>query len=99
MCEKINTVMFTGVPTTFRVILPVSVLFIIVFPNVFKINSWLTSVFGDQPVPHFEVTTRTVDLLHQLAQLSEARCSDTSLLVEDLKQKASEYEADGKHQL
>lgn len=76
-----------------------SVFFIIVFPNVFKVNNWLTSVFGDQPVPHFEVTTRTVELLHQLAQLSEARCSDTALLVEDLKQKASEYEADGKHQL
>uniref|UniRef100_H2T2E0 HAUS augmin-like complex, subunit 1 n=1 Tax=Takifugu rubripes TaxID=31033 RepID=H2T2E0_TAKRU len=62
-----------------------------------KVNSWLSSVFGDQPVPHFEVTSRTVELLHQLAQLSEARCGDTALLVEDLKQKASEYEADGAH--
>lgn len=62
-----------------------------------KVNIWLSSVFGDQPVPHFEVNTRTVELLHQLAQASEARCSDTALLVEDLKQKASEYEADGNH--
>lgn len=58
-------------------------------------NSWLSTVFGDQPVPHFEVNTRTVDILYQLAQSSEARCSDTALLIEDHKQKASEYEAEG----
>lgn len=58
-------------------------------------NSWLSTVFGDQPVPHFEVNTRTVDILYQLAQSSEARCRDTALLTEDLKQKASEYEAEG----
>lgn len=62
-----------------------------------KVNSWLSAVFGDQPVPHFEVNTRTVDILYHLAQSSEARCSDTEHLIEDLKQKASEYEADGAH--
>ncbi|KAE8287456.1 HAUS augmin-like complex subunit 1 Coiled-coil domain-containing protein 5 [Larimichthys crocea] len=62
-----------------------------------KVNSWLSAVFGDQPVPHFEVNTRTVDILYQLAQASEARCSDTALHVEDLKQKASEYQAEGAH--
>lgn len=60
-----------------------------------QVNSWLGAVFGDQPVPHFEVNTRTVDILHRLARSSEARCSDTALLVEDLKQKASEYQAEG----
>ncbi|KAI4814091.1 hypothetical protein KUCAC02_003298 [Chaenocephalus aceratus] len=62
-----------------------------------KVNSWLSEVFGDQPVPHFEVNTRTVDILFQLAQSSEARCRDTALLSEDLKQKASEYQAEGAH--
>ncbi|XP_059207570.1 HAUS augmin-like complex subunit 1 [Centropristis striata] len=62
-----------------------------------KVNSWLSSVFGDQPVPPFEVNTRTVDILYQLAQSSEARCSDTALLTEDLRQKASEYQAEGAH--
>uniref|UniRef100_A0A3Q3WLI6 Uncharacterized protein n=1 Tax=Mola mola TaxID=94237 RepID=A0A3Q3WLI6_MOLML len=62
-----------------------------------KVNSWLSAVFGDQPVPQFEVNTRTVDLLHQLAQSSEARCSETALLTEDLRQKAAEYEAEGAH--
>ncbi|KAM9846406.1 HAUS augmin-like complex subunit 1 [Aulostomus maculatus] len=62
-----------------------------------KVNSWLSTVLGDHPVPQFEVNTRTVDLLYQLAQASEARCSDTVLLVEDLKQKTSEYRAEGSH--
>ncbi|KAG7516122.1 HAUS augmin-like complex subunit 1 [Solea senegalensis] len=62
-----------------------------------KVNSWLSSVFGDQPVPQFEVNTRTVDILYQLAQSSQARCSETSLLIEDIRQKASEYQADGAH--
>lgn len=80
-------------------ILSFNSLFIIPFYNVAKVNSWLSSVFGDQPVPHFEVNTRTVELLYQLAQSSEARCSETALFIEDLKQKASEYEADGKNHL
>ncbi|XP_005807112.1 HAUS augmin-like complex subunit 1 [Xiphophorus maculatus] len=62
-----------------------------------KVNSWLGVVFGDQPVPPFEVNTRTVDILYQLAQSSEARCSDTALLIEDYKQKTSEYQADAAH--
>ncbi|XP_028277785.1 HAUS augmin-like complex subunit 1 [Parambassis ranga] len=62
-----------------------------------KVNSWLSTVFGDQPVPQFEVNTRTVDVLYQLAKTSEVRCSDTTVLIDDLKQKASEYQADGAH--
>ncbi|KAM9333520.1 HAUS augmin-like complex subunit 1 [Pholidichthys leucotaenia] len=62
-----------------------------------KVNSWLSTVFGDQTIPQFEVNARTVDILYQLAQCSEARCSDTALLTEDLKQKAAEYQAEGAH--
>uniref|UniRef100_A0A3Q0RMV6 HAUS augmin-like complex, subunit 1 n=1 Tax=Amphilophus citrinellus TaxID=61819 RepID=A0A3Q0RMV6_AMPCI len=62
-----------------------------------KVNSWLGAVFGEQAVPQFEVNTRTVDILHWLAQSSEARCSDTALLIEDLTQKAAEYQAEGAH--
>ncbi|XP_037543903.1 HAUS augmin-like complex subunit 1 [Nematolebias whitei] len=62
-----------------------------------KVNSWLSAVYGDQPVPQFEVNTRTIDILYQLAQSSEARCSDTAHLIEDLKQKTSEHQADAAH--
>lgn len=62
-----------------------------------KVNSWLSAVFGDQPVPQFEVSSRTVDVLYQLALSSEARCKDTQLLIEDFNQKAAEYQTDAAH--
>lgn len=46
-------------------------------------------------MPRFEVNTRTVDVLYNIAESSDARCRDTTLLIEDLKQKSSEYEAEG----
>lgn len=46
-------------------------------------------------MPCFEVNTRTVDILYHIAESSEARCRDTTLLIEDIKQKTSEYEAEG----
>ncbi|CAL8266363.1 unnamed protein product [Merluccius merluccius] len=61
-----------------------------------KVNAWLGAVMG-AAVPQFEVNARTVDVLHQLAAASEARCRHTRLLVDDLGQKASEYQADGAH--
>lgn len=63
-----------------------------------QVNNWLASVFGDQPVPQFEVNTRVMDILYQLTETSEARCSDTALLIEDLKQKTSEYQTEGEWQ-
>ncbi|XP_078787279.1 HAUS augmin-like complex subunit 1 isoform X2 [Oryzias latipes] len=59
-----------------------------------EVNNWLASVFGDQPVPQFEVNSRVMDILYQLTETSEARCSDTALLIEDLKQKTSEYQTE-----
>ena len=63
-----------------------------------QVQTWLSAVLGEQPVPQFEVNTRTVEILYQLAVASEVRCKDTSLLIEDFKQKASEYHADSKSQ-
>lgn len=62
-----------------------------------KVNQWLRSVFGEQPVPPFEVNTRTVDILYQLAETSKARCSATTQLINDLNHKAAEYQADAAH--
>ncbi|KAM9781230.1 HAUS augmin-like complex subunit 1 [Syngnathus typhle] len=62
-----------------------------------RVNRWLAAVFGDEAVPQFEVTARTVDILDQLAESSEARCLHASLLAEDLNQKAAEYQADAAH--
>ncbi|NP_001290622.1 HAUS augmin-like complex subunit 1 [Esox lucius] len=62
-----------------------------------KVSRWLRTVFGDQTIIEYEVNTRTIDLLYQLAEASALRCKETSLLIEDHQQKASEYQADGVH--
>ncbi|KAK1174669.1 HAUS augmin-like complex subunit 1 [Acipenser oxyrinchus oxyrinchus] len=62
-----------------------------------KVTQWLGNIFGDQPIPHYEVNTRTMEILYQLAESSEARCRDVVLLTEDLKQKAAEYGTEGSY--
>ncbi|XP_051962372.1 HAUS augmin-like complex subunit 1 [Xyrauchen texanus] len=61
------------------------------------VTQWLKKVFGQQPVPEFEVNTRTVEILHELAESSEMRCREVTLLIEDHEQKAAEYSSDGAH--
>ncbi|XP_013914300.1 PREDICTED: HAUS augmin-like complex subunit 1 [Thamnophis sirtalis] len=41
------------------------------------------------------MNTRTVDILYELAECNESRDGDVNLLIEDMKQKAVEYESDG----
>ncbi|KAM3845193.1 HAUS augmin-like complex subunit 1 [Vipera latastei] len=60
-----------------------------------KVTSWLKKLFGDQAVPLYEVNARTVDILHELAECNESRDGDVNLLIEDMKQKAVEYESEG----
>ncbi|KAM6984830.1 HAUS augmin-like complex subunit 1 [Aplochiton taeniatus] len=61
------------------------------------VSKWLNTVFGDQTVFQYEVNTRTVEILYQLAEASATRCNETALIIDDLKQKTSEYQADGAH--
>ncbi|XP_063151938.1 HAUS augmin-like complex subunit 1 isoform X2 [Candoia aspera] len=60
------------------------------------VASWLKKTFGDQPIPPYEADARTVDILYELAERNESRDGDVSLLTEDMKQKAAEYESDGR---
>lgn len=94
MCEKIKKVR-TGGSCTLCINTCLDWLLFTAFTTGPKVNSWLSSVFGDQLVPRFEVNARTVDILYHIAESSEARCRDTTFLIEDLKQKTSEYEAEG----
>ncbi|XP_056408487.1 HAUS augmin-like complex subunit 1 [Hyla sarda] len=59
-----------------------------------KIVLWLKKLFGDKVLPPYEVNTRTVDLLHQLAEWNEARDKDLTLVLEDQKLKAAEIKAE-----
>ncbi|ETE61213.1 HAUS augmin-like complex subunit 1, partial [Ophiophagus hannah] len=48
-----------------------------------KVTSWLKKVFGEQPIPLFEVNAQTVDILYELAECNESRDRDVNLLSKD----------------
>ncbi|NXF11053.1 HAUS1 protein, partial [Smithornis capensis] len=56
-----------------------------------QITLWLKKIYGDQPIPQYEVNEKTVDILYDLMECSEARDRDVSLLVEELKHQTTEY--------
>uniref|UniRef100_A0A671Q231 Uncharacterized protein n=1 Tax=Sinocyclocheilus anshuiensis TaxID=1608454 RepID=A0A671Q231_9TELE len=61
----------------------------------YLVSQWLRKVFWQQPVPEFEVNTRTVEILYELAESSETRCREAELLIKDHEQKTEEYGSDG----
>ncbi|XP_074668457.1 HAUS augmin-like complex subunit 1 isoform X4 [Strix aluco] len=62
-----------------------------------RVTAWLKKIYGDEPVPQYEVNTQTVDILYELAECNEARDRDVSLLIEDMKEKAAEYDAEANY--
>ncbi|XP_006889282.1 PREDICTED: HAUS augmin-like complex subunit 1 [Elephantulus edwardii] len=62
-----------------------------------RVAGWLKNIFGDHPIPQYEVNPRTTDILYHLSERNKTRDRDVSLVTEDLKQKASEYESEAKH--
>ncbi|XP_015416961.1 PREDICTED: HAUS augmin-like complex subunit 1 [Myotis davidii] len=60
-----------------------------------QVAAWLKKIFGDHPIPQYEVNARTTEILHHLSERNRVRDRDGHLVVEDLKQKASEYESEG----
>ncbi|KAM9102864.1 HAUS augmin-like complex subunit 1 isoform X1 [Sarcophilus harrisii] len=62
-----------------------------------KIALWLKKIFGDQPIPKYEVNPRTTDILYHLSECNKTRDRDVSLVIEDLKQKARDYESEAKY--
>ena len=62
---------------------------------VFQVQIWLEKLFGDKPVPAYELNQYTVGVLHDLMCWNERKEADTQLVIEDLRQKADEYNAEG----
>ncbi|NXD85264.1 HAUS1 protein, partial [Halcyon senegalensis] len=62
-----------------------------------QVTLWLKTVYGNCPVPEYEVNAETVDVLYKLAEYSEARDRDMALLIEDMKERATECEANAKY--
>lgn len=61
-----------------------------------KVAAWLKKIFGDHPIPPYEVNPRTTEILYHLSERNRVRDRDIHLVIEDLKQKASEYESEAK---
>ncbi|XP_037229025.1 HAUS augmin-like complex subunit 1 isoform X1 [Falco rusticolus] len=62
-----------------------------------RVTLWLKKIFGSAPIPTYKANERTVDILYKLVEYNEARDKDVSLLIEDMKQKAAEYEAEANY--
>ncbi|XP_021501177.1 HAUS augmin-like complex subunit 1 isoform X2 [Meriones unguiculatus] len=61
-----------------------------------QVAAWLKKIFGDHPIPPYEVNPRTTEILYHLSERNRVRDRDIHLVIEDLKQKASEYESEAK---
>ncbi|NWY42527.1 HAUS1 protein, partial [Sylvia atricapilla] len=59
-----------------------------------KVTLWLKKIYGDVPIPEYEVNERTVDILHEVMECNEERDKDVMLLIEDMKDRATKYEAE-----
>uniref|UniRef100_A0A8C5KPA4 HAUS augmin-like complex subunit 1 n=1 Tax=Jaculus jaculus TaxID=51337 RepID=A0A8C5KPA4_JACJA len=62
-----------------------------------QVAAWLKKIFGDHPIPQYEVNPRTTEILYHLSERNRVRDREICLVIEDLKQKASEYESEAKH--
>ena len=56
---------------------------------------WLEAVFGDEPIPAFEINSKTIEVLSSLVDINTQRDQDTRLLLKDLEQKRDEYASEG----
>ncbi|NXT58557.1 HAUS1 protein, partial [Pluvianellus socialis] len=62
-----------------------------------QVTLWLKKIYGYQPISQYELNARTVDTLYKLLERNEARDRDVSLLIADMKEKATEYKAEAKY--
>ncbi|NXR91755.1 HAUS1 protein, partial [Hypocryptadius cinnamomeus] len=62
-----------------------------------QVTLWLKKLYQHVPFPEYEVNERTVDILHEIMECNEERDKDVMLLIEDMKDRASKYEAEAKY--
>ncbi|NWV76249.1 HAUS1 protein, partial [Dasyornis broadbenti] len=62
-----------------------------------QVTLWLKELYGDAPIPEYEVNERTVDILHEVMECNEERDKDVSLLIEDMNEQAAKYEAEAQY--
>ncbi|NWX30674.1 HAUS1 protein, partial [Notiomystis cincta] len=62
-----------------------------------QVALWLKKIYGDVPVPEYEVNERTVDILYELMKYNRERDKDVLLMIEDMKDRAAKYEKEAKY--
>ncbi|XP_064391268.1 HAUS augmin-like complex subunit 1 [Halichondria panicea] len=58
------------------------------------VHSWLQTVFSEGEVPPYEVNSGTLDTLYKMASQCQEREAQAQLLLTDLEQKTTEYQAE-----
>lgn len=61
-----------------------------------EVQLWLEKLYGGDQVPDYELNETTVSTLHDLMRKNEKRDTDMQLIIEDLRQKADEYNGEGR---
>ncbi|KAM6037470.1 HAUS augmin-like complex subunit 1 [Chlamydotis macqueenii] len=59
-----------------------------------RVTLCLKKIYGNQHIPQYKVNARIANILYELVECNESRDRDVSLLTEDMKQKATQYEAE-----
>ncbi|XP_059692479.1 HAUS augmin-like complex subunit 1 [Haemorhous mexicanus] len=62
-----------------------------------RVTLWLKKLYGVVPIPQYEVNERTVDILHEIMECNEERDRDIKLLIEDMKDRTSKFEAEAEY--
>lgn len=58
-------------------------------------EAWLEKIFGNQPVPKYEINSSTLDILTALMQRNKIQDQSAELVQQDLRIKAEEYGTEG----
>lgn len=62
-----------------------------------EVTLWLKKLYGDEPIPEYEVNERTVDILHEVMECNAERDRDVSLLIEDMKDQTTKYKEEAQY--
>lgn len=60
-----------------------------------QVKLWLEDVIQEDYIPQYEINAKTMSILTQLVERNKRINSDTEIVIEDMKQKAMEYELEG----
>ncbi|XP_059165085.1 HAUS augmin-like complex subunit 1 [Physella acuta] len=59
-----------------------------------EVGIWLEDLFADEVIPEFELNVKTIQQLHDILLFNKKQDKMTQLVVDDLQQKADEYNAE-----